>query len=381
MAIASKSTFVSANTYLSGASISPVATPVYSGPTTSSPTYNFIDGTAGDDYVWAEAGNDRVWAGAGNDQVFGGTGNDTLFGDSGFDTLYGEAGSDVLWGGDWMDFLWGGADRDYLFGEAGTDEMHGGTGDDMLWGGDDGDQIFGDDGNDYLYGQDWDDTLDGGRGNDHLDGDWGRDTLYGGADNDQLYGRDDDDRLYAGDGDDRLDGGRGGDSLEGNAGNDVLYGGATQFYGDYDYDHLAGGSGADRFVFKATDVTTSVDADGTTIYHHYRDVIGDFSREEGDKIDIGSMLLFIAGFNGSAQQAIDQGYLLLEEGPGHGGTQVNVRIDPNGFAPDPDAQGSGVFVAILSGTTLAEVGAEDFLVTSLGTNTQPVMQLDYMLMV
>jgi hypothetical protein len=55
-----------------------------------------------------------------------------------------------------------------------------------------------------------------------------------------------------------------------------------------------------------------------------------------------------------------------------------VHIDPNGFAPNPYAQGSGVFVAILSGTTLAEVGAEDFLVTSLGTNTQPVNQVGYM---
>ena len=137
-------------------------------------------------------------------------------------------------------------------------------------------------------------------------------------------------------------------------------------------------AGADTFVLKASDVTTSVDADGTVIFDHYRDVIADFSRAEGDKIDIGSMLLAIAGFNGTAQEAIDQGYLVLQEGPGRGGTQVNVFIDPNGFAPNPDAQGSGVYVAILAGTTLAEVGAEDFLVTSLGTNTQPVQQLAYM---
>ena len=96
---------------------------------------------------------------------------------------------------------------------------------------------------------------------------------------------------------------RGGDVLEGGAGNDVLYGGATQYYGDYGYDDLVGGGGADRFVLKTADVTTRFAADGTTNFDHYRDAIGDFSREQGDKIDIGSVLLHIAGFNGTATQA------------------------------------------------------------------------------
>jgi Ca2+-binding RTX toxin-like protein len=273
-----------------------------------------------------------------------------------------------------MDFLWGGADRDYLFGENGTDEMHGGQGDDMLWGGDDGEQLFGDDGNDYLYGEHGDDTMEGGLGRDNLEGGTGQDTLYGGADNDQLYGQDGDDRIYGGDGDDRLEGGAWQDSLEGGAGIDMLYGGTHS-------DYLAGGSGADRFIFKATDVTTSVNADGTVVYKHDRDVIHDFSREEGDTIDIGSMLLYVAGFNGTAQQAIDQGYLRLIEGPGRGGTQVSIFIDQNGFEPNLPNQGTGTYVAILSGTTLAEVGAEDFLVTSFGTNTQPVTQAGYFLAV
>jgi Ca2+-binding RTX toxin-like protein len=287
-------------------------TPVYSAPVHSGPTYNFIDGTPGDDQlwgtaaddsIWGHAGNDRIRAGAGNDYVFGGTGNDTLFGEAGNDTLDGGAGSDVLWGGDGMDKLWGGGDRDYLFGEAGDDTLHGGQGDDWLWGGD---------------GDDW---------------------LEGGAWQDDLYGE---------------------------AGRDVLYGGAGS-------DYLSGGSGADTFVFKATDVTTSLNPDGTIKFHHDRDVILDFSHDEGDKIDLGSMLLYIAGFNGTAQQAIDQGYLVLEEGPGRGGTQVNVFIDVNGAAPDEYGQ-PDVYIAILAGTTLADVGAEDFLVTSLGTNTQPVTQ-------
>jgi Ca2+-binding RTX toxin-like protein len=394
--VAIKSTFVGVKPLSS--------TIVYSGPTTtanSGPTYNFIDGTAGDDqltgtdgldsiwgyggndriwagggddYVWAEAGDDRVWAGAGNDHVFGGSGNDTLFGEAGNDRLYGEAGSDVLWGGDGMDTLHGGADRDYLFGESGTDYMYGGLGDDMLWGGDHDDQLFGEDGNDNLYGQDWDDTLDGGRGNDALEGGSGRDTLLGGADNDQLYGQDDDDKLDGGDGDDRLDGGWRSDILAGGAGNDVLYGGITKWFGDGTHDHLIGGSGADTFVLKASDVMKTFNPDGTVKFEHDRDLIGDFSRAEGDKIDIGSMLLYIAGFNGTAQQAIDEGYLILEEGPGRGGTQVNVFIDPNGSAPDALLH-QRVYVAIVSGNTLATVGAEDFLVTSLGTNSQPVNEV------
>lgn len=68
-----------------------------------------------------------------------------------------------------------------------------------------------------------------------------------------------------------LNSGLGADTLNGGAGNDVLWGGAGA-------DHLTGGAGADLFVFKAlSDSAVPVAA---------RDLIADFSRTQGDRIDL-----------------------------------------------------------------------------------------------
>ncbi|MCJ8056659.1 S8 family serine peptidase [Shinella curvata] len=68
-----------------------------------------------------------------------------------------------------------------------------------------------------------------------------------------------------------LDGGKGDDILRGDAGSDRLIGGAGA-------DKLYGGSGRDTFVFKST-------AD-STVSSKGLDTIFDFSRKEGDKIDL-----------------------------------------------------------------------------------------------
>ncbi|AYF01419.1 hypothetical protein PY32053_01794 [Paracoccus yeei] len=193
-------------------------------------------GLGGNDTIFGRGGNDLLSGGTGLDQIFGGAGNDILEGLNGADLLKGEAGNDVIYGG------------------AGLDTLSGGFGNDGLSGGADNDRLLGDAGNDLLLGD---------AGADSLWGDAGNDTLGGGAQNDLLAG---------GIGNDRLLGDAGADRLLGDAGNDTLTGGQGA-------DQLWGGLGADRFVFLAT-------SDSTT---PMRDQILDFSRAQGDRIDLSAI--------------------------------------------------------------------------------------------
>lgn len=93
-------------------------------------------------------------------------------------------------------------------------------------------------------------------------------------------------------GDDKMSGGRysdvlygynGNDTLTGNASRDKLYGGAgnDKLYGGADGDKLYGGGNKDTFIFKkASDSAVS----GTG-----RDSIYDFSKKQGDKIDLSAI--------------------------------------------------------------------------------------------
>lgn len=120
--------------------------------------------------------------------------------------------------------------------------------------------IKGTSGGDFIGGQNTDDTVYGYGGNDALFGSGGRDVLYGGAGNDSLYG------------------GTGADTLYGGAGNDDLFGGdgADLLFGGVGVDRFTGGAGADRFAF------ASVNDYANPGY----DVITDFSRAQGDRIDL-----------------------------------------------------------------------------------------------
>ena len=97
------------------------------------------------------------------------------------------------------------------------------------------------------------------------------DTFWGGDGHDTLFGYRGADRISGGSGNDTLTGGTGNDTLKGDAGNDKLK-------GDAGADALVGGAGADTFVFSAQKDST-VAAAG-------RDTIRDFSRAQGDEIDL-----------------------------------------------------------------------------------------------
>jgi Ca2+-binding RTX toxin-like protein len=123
------------------------------------------------------------------------------------------------------------------------------------------------------------DVLNGKSGNDSLSGKSGSDTLDGKAGADKLYGNAGADKLYGGNGADYLAGGKGNDLLQGGLGKDVLI----------------GGGGADDFVFKSVAEAGKGGA---------RDVIRDFSRAQGDDIDL-------SGIDASTKAAGNQGFSFI----------------------------------------------------------------------
>src|SRR5215468_160629 len=181
-------------------------------------------------------------------------------------------------------------------------------------------------GHDHLNGTDSGNMLFAGRGPDSVAGMAGNDMLSGGDGNDKVWGGSGNDTLDGGAGNDLLVGGFGADRMTGGNGNDVLLSrsdagemvaaqdGTTQIFADETAafkavnDVLTGGRGADTFRFEglvnAKDeiVAKHVNADGTIDWHgvtgendnvhdHWvdgfgNDVITDFNRAQGDKIEI-----------------------------------------------------------------------------------------------
>jgi len=291
--------------------------------------YNVLYGRGGNDYLYGGALADRIISGSGNDYLYGNQGDDFLSGlaADNFDIKY----------------YYGGAGDDWLEAGRGTDNFDGEAGDDtvsyawvegrtpegvtvnLLTGKGSGgfaegdtyrrienvyashldDFLIGNGGTNYLEGRSGNDRIRGGFGGDILEGGSGIDTLdyvdsnasviidlstgeaYGGyAEGDTFYNFEDiigskysdtlrgdanANRLTGGDGNDNLNGREGADVLVAGNGNDRLIGGlgADRFYG---------GAGADTFVFQ-----TLADS-GFAVAE--RDMIMDFSRAQGDKIDL-----------------------------------------------------------------------------------------------
>ncbi|WP_139751835.1 VCBS domain-containing protein [Aeromonas media] len=197
----------------------------------------------------------------GSDRIDGGAGDDILFGDAvRFTGISGEGYAAI---------------KQYVSGKLGagsvTDaQVHSYITDhasefDQSSSNDKADVLIGGDGNDILFGQGGDDFLFGGAGNDILFGGAGNDTLYGESGNDSLYGGSGNDTLFGGIGDDTLSGGLGNDILVGGLGNDILKGDA----------------GADTFIWLKGDTEAGKVA---------KDYIVDFSKSEGDKLDLSDLL-------------------------------------------------------------------------------------------
>ena len=197
----------------------------------------------------------------GADRFNGGAGDDILFGDAVRFTGIGGEGYAAI--------------KQYVSGKLGagsaTDaQVHSYIRDhasefDQSSANDKGDTLYGGDGNDILFGQGGDDFLYGGAGND---------ILFGGSGNDTLYGESGSDVLSGGSGNDTLYGGTGNDVLSGGLGNDILVGGLSD-------DILKGDAGADTFTWLKGDTEAGKVA---------KDYIVDFSKSEGDKLDLSDLL-------------------------------------------------------------------------------------------
>jgi len=336
---------------------------------------NALVGGDGNDELRGEGGNDTLDGGAGDDAVYGGGGNDRIEDTGGDNTLDGEGGNDIILG---SGTLFGRNGNDNLSGWTSDDTLYGGNGNDTVYGGEGGrDFLYGENGNDRVIGWDNENTLDGGAGSDHLSGNGSNDILYGRAGNDRLeggyasdtlYGHDGNDVMYGGDavvddrfgidmadvmhggnGNDVMHGQRGNDTMNGDAGNDLMNGGTGNdvmnggsgndrlngqqgndvLRGRSGRDELSGGSGADRFDF---------DALSDSLRGFNRDVITDFRRSQGDRIDLSTIdananqggnqaFTFIGGaaFTAAGQARFANGVLQVETN-GSGGADFEVRL-------------------------------------------------------
>ena len=292
----------------------------YAGADKFTATGNDLDNT-----ITAGDGGSILSGGGGNDALIGGTGADVLDGGTGNDRMIGGAGDDVYivdsYGDAIVELASGGTDESraslgvYALPDrvenltyTGIDSFQGMGNDfaNIITGGAGGNRLSGGAGSDTLIGGDGADTLDGNTGVDRMIGRGGNDIYFVDNAGDQLVENINEgiDTVYStitytladnvenltllgggaldGTGNaldnvivgnaaaNYLWGGAGDDTLDGGDGDDVLMGGAGA-------DVLTGGAGADRFAFRVGDL----DADPAR-----SDMIADFSRADGDKIDL-----------------------------------------------------------------------------------------------
>lgn len=169
--------------------------------------------------------------------VYGGGGNDTMLGGSGAESF-------VV--GDGANYLRGGDGHDTIVGGAGFNNVNGNQGDDSIIGRSTvGDWLLGGQGNDHL-------DASASTGANVLNGNLGADSVTGGSHGDTLRG------------------GQGDDLIHGGSGNDLIF-------GDLGQNTISGGAGADTFHSGA----------GAA-----RDLISDFNRAEGDRVQIAPGLTY-----------------------------------------------------------------------------------------
>jgi len=184
----------------------------------------------------------------------------------------------------------GSADHDHMNGSTGNNMLFAGRGDDAVSGMAGNDTLDGGSGNDKLWGGSGNDTLSGGTGNDLLVGGFGADRMEGGNGNDVLLSRSD-----------------AGEMVAAQDGKTIIFGAESAAFTAKN-DTLIGGAGGDTFRFemnvnaKEEIVAKHVNADGTidwvgvtgennNVHDHWvdgigNDVIRDFNRAQGDKIEI-----------------------------------------------------------------------------------------------
>ncbi|PJC91292.1 hypothetical protein CUC44_20700 [Aeromonas lusitana] len=135
------------------------------------------------------------------------------------------------------------------------------------------------------------------------------DVVNSGSGNDKIYGQSGSDILFGHAGDDYIDGGSHNDALRGGLGNDILIGGLGN-------DIMRGDGGADTFAWQKGDTTP-----GTLT----KDYVTDFSKAEGDKLDLSDLL----DNDGSKTESSLKGLLsVFQDNEG-----VHLQVKENSTAP------------------------------------------------
>ena len=273
---------------------------------------NEVKGTEAADQLFGLAGNDTLIGFGSNDVLEGGAGADELYGQYGFDTVSYQGSPEgveiTLYSVEGADLGDATGDRLYsiegVIGSAYDDNLLGTDGDNnVLRGGGGRDTLHGLAGDDALHGEVGDDRLLGWAGDDLLEGGAGSDTAYfnaavvadlaaGTADGGALGGSDrlvGIENLVGSGADDRLAGDKRANTLGGGQGADLLEGrgGADRFAYDSAYDSRPGA--ADRIL--------------------------DFSRKQGDRVDLSAV-------DADEQVAGDQAFTFVGQNQFTGAGQV-----------------------------------------------------------
>ncbi len=310
---------------------------------------------SGVNFVQGNKGDDAIVGGAGPDTLLGGQGDDTISGDGGIDFINGNLGNDSLIG------------RGQLFGEDGADTIANDTsGPAIISGGPGPDRLFsailngtiggpttidGDDGNDTIIVRGpAHDEVHGDVGNDTItDSSAGEDILDGGANPDNIST--DAGAFHAtslgGDGDDTLSGAGGHCTMSGGAGDDMIHfqGGALVAFG---------GDGADTFILETT-ASRAGDAPSD------QDFIQDWSHD--DHIHNANQNVALMTYSeGTAHDTI-AAEDLYRNAPANAVVAVQVGTAVMVFmqSATPDPLGHSIQAIILSGRTLADIDASNFI--------------------
>jgi Ca2+-binding RTX toxin-like protein len=261
---------------------------------------NVINGNTANNSISSGDGNDTLNGGGGNDNLNGGSGADRMSGGSGNDNYVVDNTADVVIenAGEGIDTVVT-AKINYTLGAnvenltLSDSAVINGTGNDL---------------NNYILGNAAGNFIDAKGGNDQINGRGGNDSINGGVGNDMLLGDI---------GNDTLLGSTGNDILFGNEGNDILTGGIGN-------DTLLGGTGADKFRF-------SLQSEGI-------DIIKDFQRSEGDKIEIVKLSFGATSLNQFSYNS-NTGGLFFDASPSDnlGAIQLGtIENKPGGFSTQLD---------------------------------------------
>ncbi|MGO1078041.1 calcium-binding protein [Inquilinus sp. CA228] len=294
---------------------------------------NVLRGLGGSDQISGAGGDDILIGGAGADALNGGAGFDIALYDDGsvgvtvnLFTRSGSGGNALGDTYDGIENVTGSAFGDSLTGDNGANRLRGGAGNDILRGG--------------LGG----DVLDGGSGIDLA-------TYFGAAVGVKV-------NLQAGTGGDgeaqgdifvsieNVNGSRAGDFITGSTGTNVLNGfeGNDVLVGGAGKDALGGGVGADVFAFTAL---------GDSVVGANADRIVDFSRAQGDRIDLSAI-------DARTTVAGDQGFTFIGSALFHKvAGELRFAVTSPGvttIAGDVNGDGNSDFHIVLTGAVALQAG-------------------------